>query len=145
MSTFSSPHLVSDSRVCESIFKNYLSTPMMRLFDGIIFTISFILSWIYYKFDLIFFCRYTWAFCLDLFGSVMFPNNSAYSVLVVYLSFLNDILNVPEDCYDWGQLVLSCLYFNFSHSCLEPADYIAGPLLLLQIWSWTRFPIGRPR
>jgi hypothetical protein len=52
MSTFSSRHLVSYSHVCESIFKNCLPTLMTRPSDGIIFTISFILLWIYYKFDL---------------------------------------------------------------------------------------------
>jgi hypothetical protein len=46
------------------------------------------------------FCKYTRAFCLDLFGSMMFPNNSADSVPVVYLSFLDDMLNVPEEGYD---------------------------------------------
>jgi Plant mobile domain len=92
-----------------------------------------------------FFCRYTRVFCLDLFESVMFLNNSADSVPTVYLIFFDDMLNIPEDGYDWGQVILSCLYFNLSQSCLEPADCIDGPLLLLQILSWTRFPIGRPR
>jgi hypothetical protein len=51
----------------------------------------------------------------------------------VYLIFLDDMLNVPEDEYDWGHVVLSCLYFNLSRSCLEPADCIAEPLILLQV------------
>jgi hypothetical protein len=46
--------------------------------------------------------RYTRAFCLDLFGSVMFPNNSVDSVPAVYLIFLDNMLNVLEDGYDWG-------------------------------------------
>jgi Plant mobile domain len=146
MSTFSSRHIISDSHICEHIFKNYLPTSMMRPSDSIIFTISFTRPWIYYKFDLIlFFYRYTWAFCLDLFGSMMFPNNSADSVSMVYLSFLNDMLNVPEDNYGWKQIIFSCLYLNLSHSCLEPADCLVGPLFLLQMWSWTRFSIGRLR
>jgi hypothetical protein len=41
MSTFSSRYLVSDSRVCESIFENYLAIPMIKPSDGIIFTINF--------------------------------------------------------------------------------------------------------
>jgi hypothetical protein len=52
-------------------------------------------------------------------------------VSVVYLLFLDDMLNVPEEGYDWGQAILSCFYFNLSRSCLELADCIAGPLLLL--------------
>jgi hypothetical protein len=47
-----------------------------------------------------FFYRYTRAFWLNLFGSVMFPNNSADSMPTVYLTFLDDMLNVPEDDYD---------------------------------------------
>jgi hypothetical protein len=50
----------------------------------------------------------------------MFSNNSADSVPTVYLIFLDDMLNVPEDSYDWGQAVLSCLYFN-----LDPTYCIA--------------------
>jgi Plant mobile domain len=115
-----------------------------RYFKFLICYYKFLLRpWIYYKFDLIIFCRYTRVFCLELFGSVMFPNNSADLVPAVYLTYLDDMLNVPEDGYDWGQTVLSCLYFNLSRSYLEPADCIAGPLLLLQIWLWTRFPIKR--
>jgi Plant mobile domain len=142
-STFSSPRSVSSSRVCESIFKSCTLIQMTRLSDDINFTQS--MNLFTYTGVLIFFCTYTRAFCLDLFGSLMFSNNSADSVLVVYLSFLNDMLNIPEEGYDWGHAVLSCLYFNLSRSCLELADCIAGPLLLLQMWSWTRFPIGRPR
>jgi hypothetical protein len=40
-STFSSRHLISGFRVCESIFKSSLPTPMTRPSDGIIFTINF--------------------------------------------------------------------------------------------------------
>jgi hypothetical protein len=35
-----------------------------------------------------FFYKYTRAFCLDLFGSVIFPNNNADSVPTMYLTFL---------------------------------------------------------
>jgi hypothetical protein len=44
----------------------------------------------------------------------MFLNNSADSVPTMYLIFLDDMLNISEDDYDWGQIVLSCLYFNLS-------------------------------
>jgi hypothetical protein len=32
----------------------------------------------------------------------MFPNNSVDSVPAVYLIFLDNMLNVLEDGYDWG-------------------------------------------
>jgi hypothetical protein len=70
---------------------------------------------------------------MDLFGSVMFLNNSPGSVSVVYLTFRDDMLNVLEDGYDWGQTILSCLYFNLFRSCHEPSNCIAVHLLLLQM------------
>jgi hypothetical protein len=46
----------------------------------------------------------------------MFPNNSADSMPAAYLTFLDDLLNVLEEGYNWGQAVLSCLYFNLCRS-----------------------------
>jgi hypothetical protein len=66
---------------------------------------------------------------------MMFPNNNADSVPMMYLIFLDNMINIPEDGYVWRQAILSCLYFNLSHLCLEPSDCIAGSLLLLQMWS----------
>jgi Plant mobile domain len=116
--------------------KSLLTTLVERC--GIIFTTNltpFMNLFCRYTGVLTFFYRYTRAFCLDLFGSVMFPNNSADSVPTAYLTFLDDLLNVPEEGYNWGQTVLSYLYFNLCRSCLEPANCIAGPVLLLQMWS----------
>jgi Plant mobile domain len=138
-----SPHSISGSHVCESIFKSCPLIQMTRPSDSTNLIQS--MNLFTYTRVLTFFCRYTWAFCLDLFESVLFPDNNADSVPTVYLSFLDDMLNVPKEGYDWGQTVLSCLYFNLSQSCLEPADCITGLLLLLQMWLWTQFPIGRPR
>jgi Plant mobile domain len=140
-STLISRYLVFDSRVCVNIFKSCLLTPMTTPSNGIIFTTNFtpfMNLFCRYTRVLTFFDRYTPAFCFDLFGSVMFPNNSADSVPAAYLTFLDDLLNVPEEGYNWGQAVLSCLYFNLCRSCLEPTDCIAGPVLLLQMWSWTK-------
>jgi hypothetical protein len=44
---------------------------------------------------------------------MMLPNNNRDSILVVYLIFLYDIINILESGYNWGKTVLSCLYFNF--------------------------------
>jgi hypothetical protein len=92
---------------------------MVRPSDGIILTINFIPSvnlFCKYTGVLIFFCRYSQAFYLDLFGSVLVPNNSTDSVTAVYLSFLDDMLNVPEDGYDWGrQYSLACTSTSLGH------------------------------
>jgi hypothetical protein len=102
-STLISWYLVFDSRVCVNIFKSCLPTPMTTPSNGIIFTINFTPSmnlFCRYTKVLTFFDMYTRAFCLNLFGSVMFPNNSADSVPAAYLTFLDDLLNVPEEGYN---------------------------------------------
>jgi hypothetical protein len=124
MSTLISRHLVFDSHVCVNIFKSCLLTPMTTPSNGIIFTTNFTPF-------MNLFCRYTRV--LTFFDRYTFPNNSADSVPAAYLTFLDDLLNVPEEGYNWGQVVLSCLYFNLCRSCLEPTDCIAGPVLLLQM------------
>ena len=86
--------------------------------------------------------RYTRGFCMDLFGSVMFPDSSADGVPAMYLQFITD-LETPRE-YNWGGAVLALLYRELSRACHAGADTIAGPMLLLQIWSWTRFAVGRP-
>ena len=86
--------------------------------------------------------RYTRGFCMDLFGSVMFPDSSADGVPAMYLQFISD-LETPRK-YNWGGAVLAHLYRELSRACHVGADTIAGPMLLLQIWSWTRFTVGRP-
>jgi len=84
--------------------------------------------------------RWTCAFCMDLFGSVMFPDKTGDAVPAMYLQFL-DNLDKPKK-YDWGCAVLAVLYRQLSEACLSKTDMVAGPLLLLQMWSWTRLPVG---
>jgi len=86
--------------------------------------------------------RYTRAFCMDLFGSVMFPDSSENGVPAMYLQFIAD-LDTPQN-YNWGGAVLAHLYRELSRACKSGESSISGPMLLLQIWSWTRFAIGRP-
>jgi hypothetical protein len=102
-STLISRYLVFDSRVCVNIFKSCLPTPMTTPSNGIIFTTNFtpfMKLFCRYTKVLTFFYMYTRAFCLNLFGSVMFSNNSADSVPAAYLTFFDDLLNVPEEGYN---------------------------------------------
>jgi Plant mobile domain len=87
--------------------------------------------------------RYTRAFVLDMFASLVFPDTSGDSVPAMFLRFLQNLTDPPV--YNWGAAVLSCLYRNLSISCQSEKKTIAGPLLLVQHWAWTRFPIARPR
>ena len=86
--------------------------------------------------------RYTRAFVLDLFGSMLFPDSSTDSVPIMYLRFLQE-LNSPQNI-NWGAAVLACLYRSLSHACEAGKKYVNGPMLLLQHWSWTWFNIARP-
>jgi hypothetical protein len=69
---------------------------------------------------------------LDLFGSMMFSNNSEDSVSMVYLIFLDDMINEPEGRYNWGQTILSYLYYNLCRSEIEPSDCIARSLFFFR-------------
>lgn len=86
--------------------------------------------------------RWTRAFCMDLFGSIMFPDKTGDSVAAMYLQFIRR-LDRPANL-NWGNAVLAYLYRQLSEGCLKSVASISGPLLLLQMWSWTRFPIGMP-
>ena len=86
--------------------------------------------------------RYTRAYLLDLFGSILFPDASNDSVPIMYLRFLQE-MNTPQQI-NWGAAVLACLYRGLSNACMEGKKYISGPMLLLQHWCWTWFNIARP-
>ncbi|KAJ1686997.1 hypothetical protein LUZ63_018387 [Rhynchospora breviuscula] len=79
------------------------------------------------------------AYMLDLIGSVLLPDNSS-TVPLMYLALLADIDPGSAQQRSWGSAVLSCLY----HELCRDRKGISGPLLLLQLWIWTRFPFGRP-
>lgn len=87
--------------------------------------------------------RFTRAYCMDLLGSVMFPDASANGVPAMYLQFLENL--APQHDYNWGGAVLAHLYRELTRACRAKEKSINGPLLLLQMWSWTRFAIGRPK
>ena len=84
--------------------------------------------------------KYTRAFIMEMLGSVMFPDKSADQVPVMYLQFIGDM----DTTYNWGQAVLAFLYRQLYMACHANVKSVAGPLMLLQHWAWTRFPIGRP-
>ncbi|RVW84296.1 Serine/threonine-protein phosphatase 7 long form-like [Vitis vinifera] len=46
--------------------------------------------------------------------------------------------------YSWGSATLAHLYRELCRASLDSAESIAGPLHLLQLWSWERLHVGRP-
>ncbi|KAF3320111.1 Serine/threonine-protein [Carex littledalei] len=86
--------------------------------------------------------RYVRAFVMDLCGSVMFVDSSGDAVPIMFLSLLRDIQRPSK--WNWGGAVLAHLYRGLCHACLATNKQIAGPLLLLQQWSWSHIPVCRP-
>ncbi|KAJ3684742.1 hypothetical protein LUZ61_013906 [Rhynchospora tenuis] len=85
--------------------------------------------------------RYAIAFMLDLFGSVMFPDHSGY-VYSMFLPLIEDVDNPRQ--FSWATGLLAYLYRGLCNGSRRDSKEIAVPCLFLQIWVWTRFPIGRP-
>ena len=86
--------------------------------------------------------QYTRAFCLDLFGSVLFPDLSENAVPALYLQFLEFLEDPPR--WNWGEAVLACLYSHLTKASLLQNTSIGGPLVFLMFWSWNHIPVGRP-
>lgn len=85
---------------------------------------------------------YTRAFCLDLIGSILLPDSTGDSIPAMYIQFLEDLNNPP--CYNWGAAVLAHLYRSLCRASFASSKFVYGPLMLLQLWHWTRFSIARP-
>ncbi|XP_024314612.1 protein MAIN-LIKE 1-like [Brachypodium distachyon] len=56
-------------------------------------------------------------------------------------------LTVWDSNWSWGTAALAYLYRQLDDACRrsKPDSGIGGPLLLLSVWSWERFPVGRPK
>ncbi|KAJ3688921.1 hypothetical protein LUZ61_018085 [Rhynchospora tenuis] len=86
--------------------------------------------------------KYAISFMLDLFGSIMFPNKSDY-LYAYFLPFIEDVDNPPK--ISWGSGLLAFLYRGLCRAAQEDTKSVAISALFLQIWTWTRFLIGRPK
>ncbi|KAJ4757829.1 hypothetical protein LUZ62_068204 [Rhynchospora pubera] len=90
--------------------------------------------------------QYARAFILELFGCLLFPYSSKKYVRCYYLPLLEDLSG--ETRYSWGSAVLAFLYRQLDDSVLLSQGRwrktIGGANILLQLWCWTRFSIGRP-
>ncbi|KAJ4801718.1 hypothetical protein LUZ62_052964 [Rhynchospora pubera] len=88
--------------------------------------------------------RFTRLYCLLLFGTSLFPSSTKGAVPAFLLELLEGDLNERKD-YNWGAAVLAYLYHALDCAAMNiPKKNIPGPWLLLQLWSWTRFPTCRP-
>ncbi|XP_074291890.1 serine/threonine-protein phosphatase 7 long form homolog isoform X2 [Silene latifolia] len=69
-------------------------------------------------------------------------DKSGNTVSLLFLPLLEDLTQIDE--ISWGSGVLACLYRNMCKASKKSVWQIAGPILLLQLWSWERISIGRP-
>lgn len=86
--------------------------------------------------------RYARAFILELLSCTMFPDNSGDGIPLWYLDMIGD-LEQPVG-YNWGGAVLAYLYRYLCLTTDPSVTSMHGPVMLLQHWSWTRFPVHRP-
>ncbi|CAO1948984.1 unnamed protein product [Urochloa humidicola] len=87
-------------------------------------------------------CR---AWVLHLFGTVLFPDATGDSASWMYIHCLRNWNDAGG--YSWGSAVLGFLYMQLCEACRRHArtSTQAGCTYLLQLWMWSRLPVGRPR
>ena len=90
------------------------------------------------------------AYIMWLLGKVMFTENHVTTISARYIPIAMEIANATraEDITQrsWGSAVLAATYRGMCNGCQLSASRSAllGCPLLLQLWSWERFSIGRP-
>src|SRR5207237_9366166 len=93
--------------------------------------------------------RFLEAYLLWLFGAMMFSNTDGDSVDKVLMVYAREIADAPEDeipTWSWGSAVLAVTYRGLCDACSKnKADAILTECpLLLQLWAYERFAVGRP-
>ena len=85
-----------------------------------------------------------------LFGKVMFTESHVDTISARFIDIAREIAEAQqlEDIVprSFGSAVLPATYRSLCTVCTKNADSssILGCPLLLHLWSWERFPIGRP-
>jgi hypothetical protein len=88
-----------------------------------------------------YYCR---AWVMHLFGCVLFPDATGDTASWMYLPCLTDWDTAGG--YSWASGVLAFLYRHLCEACRRsaPNACIGGCVYLLQLWMWSRLPVGRP-
>ena len=90
------------------------------------------------------------AYILWLLGKVMFTENHVTTISARYIPIAMEIANATNaemiTQRSWGSAVLAATHRGMCKGCQlkAPRSSLLGCPLLLQLWSWERFPIGRP-
>ena len=94
--------------------------------------------------------RHLEAYLLWLFGWVMFCSTQGNSVRANMIPYARAIADAPLEevpQFSWASAVLAATYHGLCDGCTKTADrepILTGCPLLLQVWSYERFPVGRP-
>ena len=85
-------------------------------------------------------------YLLWLFGWVLFTSSHGDSVDARLMGYVRAITNGEELEISWGSVVLAAMYRGMCEACCrtKPASILTGCPLLLQLWSFERFSLGRP-
>src|SRR5579883_1484690 len=89
------------------------------------------------------------AYLLWLFGYVMFNNAQGTSVDKVLMPYAQEIANAGEEdilLRSWGSAVLAATYHGLCVACTktDANALLTRCPLLVQLWAYERFAIGRP-
>nr|XP_051206353.1 serine/threonine-protein phosphatase 7 long form homolog [Lolium perenne] len=90
------------------------------------------------------------AYLMWLLGKTMFTDNHGNTISARYIPIAQEIAEATEAEHiiqrSWGSAVLAATYRGMCKGCqlTSHGSGIVGCPLLLQLWSWARFPIGRP-
>ena len=90
------------------------------------------------------------AYIIWLFGKWMFTETHVDTISARYISLAREIADAhtPADIVprSFGSAVLAATYRALCNVCTKnkPSSSLLGCPLLLQLWSWERFHIGRP-
>ncbi|XP_078162266.1 serine/threonine-protein phosphatase 7 long form homolog [Carex rostrata] len=87
--------------------------------------------------------QYARAYCLMLVGSLLFTDHSGDSISAIYLPLFANFDRAGR--YSWASGVLAYLYKELCLATKPKRKQFGGSILLLQLWSWERLPMGRPK
>ena len=90
--------------------------------------------------------RHLEAYLLWLFGWVLFTSSHGDTVDARLIAYARAIADGGGPQISWGSAVLAATYRGLCDACFRsrPNSILTGCPLLLQLWSFERFSLGRP-
>ncbi|KAA0053396.1 serine/threonine-protein phosphatase 7 long form-like protein [Cucumis melo var. makuwa] len=87
--------------------------------------------------------RYARVYIMQLIGGFLFVDKSNTLVHCMFLQFIFDFDQAGT--YAWGAVTLAWLYRELCRANHAQSLEITGPLMLVQVWAYDRFPIIVPQ